>query len=66
MQDAFPIVIAAVVAVGVIVALATLVLGKGVYDDIRAGDLIPREDSAAERAEDIAQMREALSRSPRR
>jgi hypothetical protein len=62
MQDAFPIVIAVVVAVGVVIAIATLVRGTGVYDDIRAGDFIPRQDSAEQRAEDIAQMREALGR----
>jgi hypothetical protein len=66
MQDAFPIVIAVVVAVGVIIAIATLVRGKGVYDDIRAGDLVPRPDSAQERAEDIAQMHEALDRRRKR
>ena len=64
-QDAFPIVIAVVVAVGLVVAIATLISGKDAYEDIRAGDLIPRPDSAQERAEDIAQMREALARRQR-
>ena len=31
-------------------------------DDIRSGDFIPRPDSAQERAEDLAQLREALAR----
>jgi hypothetical protein len=62
MQDALPIVIVIVVALAAVVALITAVRGKGVYDDIRAGDFLPRVDSAREREEDIAQLREALAR----
>jgi hypothetical protein len=61
-QDALPIVILAVVAVAAVIAVLTAVHAKGVYDDIRAGDLLPRTDSAREREEDIAQLREALAR----
>jgi hypothetical protein len=41
MQDALPIVIVAVVAVAAVIAVLTLARGKGVYDDIRAGDISP-------------------------
>src|SRR3954470_18278214 len=56
MQDALPIVIVAVVVVAAVVGVVLLARGKGVYDDIRAGDLIPRGDSPALRDADIAQM----------
>jgi hypothetical protein len=62
MQDALPIVIVVVVAIAAVVALLTALRGKGVYHDIRAGDFLPRGDSAREREEDIAQLREALAR----
>jgi nitrogen fixation-related uncharacterized protein len=56
MQDALPIVIVAVVAVAVVVAAFTLARGKGIYDDIRAGDLAPRPDPESMRQEEIRQM----------
>jgi hypothetical protein len=62
MQDALPIVIVTVVALAAVAALIAAVRGKGIYDDIRAGDLLPRGDSAREREEAIAQLREALAR----
>jgi hypothetical protein len=61
-QDALPIVIVVVVGLAAVIAVLTAVHGKGVYDDIRAGDLLPRTDSAREREEDIAQLRAALAR----
>jgi hypothetical protein len=60
MQDALPIVIIAVVGIAAVVALLTLARGKGVYDDIRAGDMAPRTDPAHLREAEIAQMRAAL------
>jgi hypothetical protein len=56
MQDALPIVIVAVVGLAAIVAAFTLARGKGVYDDIRAGDVRPGADSAHARETEIAQM----------
>ena len=61
MQDALPIVIVAVVGVAAVVGVVLLALGKGVYDDIRAGDLAPRPDPPALRDAEIAQMRAALA-----
>jgi hypothetical protein len=55
-QDALPIVIVAVVVVAAVVAVLTLARGKGVYDDIRAGDLAPRPDPPGARDAEIAQM----------
>jgi hypothetical protein len=55
-QAALPIVIVAVVAVAAIVAVLTLARGKGVYDDIRAGDLPLRPDPPGARAAEIAQL----------
>jgi hypothetical protein len=60
-QDALPIVIVAVVAVAAVIGAITLVRGKGVYDDIRAGDLAPRADPPQAREAEIAQMRAALA-----
>jgi hypothetical protein len=55
-QQALPIVIVAVVAVAAVVAVVTAARGKGIYDDIRAGDLAPRPDPAHVREAEIAQM----------
>jgi hypothetical protein len=63
MQDALPIVIVAVVAVAAVVGVVLLARGKGVYDDIRAGDFAPRPDPPALRDADIAQMQAVLGRS---
>jgi hypothetical protein len=63
MQDALPIVIVAVVAAAAVVGVVLLVHGKGVYDDIRAGDVVPRADPPALRDADIAQMQAVLGRS---
>jgi hypothetical protein len=60
MQDALPIVIVAVVAAAAVVGVVLLARGKGVYDDIRAGDLVPRADPPALRDADIAQMQAVL------
>jgi len=62
MQEALPIVIVAVVAVAAVVGVVLMARGKGVYDDIRAGDLIPRADPPALRDADIAQMQAVLGR----
>ena len=62
MQDALPIVIVAVVAAAAVVGVVLLARGKGVYDDIRAGDLTPRSDPPALRDADIAQMQAVLGR----
>ena len=62
MQDALPIVIVAVVAAAAVVGVVLLVHGKGVYDDIRAGDVVPRADPPALRDADIAQMQAVLGR----
>src|SRR5262245_25082608 len=56
MQDALPIVIVAVVAVAAVVGVVLMARGKGVYDDIRAGDLAPRPDPPHVREAEIAQM----------
>jgi hypothetical protein len=61
MQDALPIVIVAVVGIAAVVAVLTLARGKGVYDDIRAGDVRPRAEPAEAREAEIAQMRAALA-----
>jgi hypothetical protein len=61
-QDALPIVIVAVVAVAALVAVLTLARGKGVYDDIRAGDLRPGAEPAHLRDEDLRQLRATLGR----
>ena len=61
-QDALPIVIVAVVAIGAVVAVLTLARGRGVYDDIRAGDLRPGAEPAHLRDEDLRQLRAALGR----
>jgi hypothetical protein len=45
--DALPIVIVVVVALAAVVAVATLVSGRGVYDDIGRGDLTFDRDAAA-------------------
>jgi hypothetical protein len=63
MQEALPIVIVAVVVVAAVIGVVLLARGKGVYDDIRAGDLVPRADPPALRDADIAQMRAVLGRS---
>jgi hypothetical protein len=55
-QDALPIVIVAVVGLAAVVAAFTLAGGKGIYDDIRAGDLAPRPDPESVRDEEIRQM----------
>jgi hypothetical protein len=60
MQDALPIVIVAVVGIAAVVAVLTLARGKGVYDDIRAGDVRPGADPAHVREAEIAQMQAAL------
>ena len=62
MQDALPIVIVAVVAVAAVVGVVLLARGKGVYDDIRAGDFVQRPDPPALRDADIAQMQAVLGR----
>jgi hypothetical protein len=62
MQDALPIVIVGVVAAAAVVGVVLLARGKGVYDDIRAGDLTPRPDPPALRDADIAQMQAVLGR----
>jgi hypothetical protein len=62
MQDAFPIVIVAVVAAAAVVGVVLLARGKGVYDDIRAGDLVRRPDPPAVRDAEIAQLRALLGR----
>ena len=62
MQDALPIVIVAVVGIAAVVGVVLMARGKGVYDDIRAGDLAPRHDPPALRDADIAQMRAVLGR----
>jgi hypothetical protein len=62
MQDALPIVIVAVVAAAAVIGVVLLARGKGVYDDIRAGDVSPRHDPPALRDADIAQMRAVLGR----
>jgi hypothetical protein len=56
MQDALPIVIVVVVGLAAVVAAFTLARGKGVYDDIRAGDVRPGADPAHARETEIAQM----------
>ena len=60
MQDALPIVIVAVVGIAAVVAVLTLARGKGVYDDIRAGDIRPGAEPAHVREAEIAQLRAAL------
>lgn len=61
MQDALPIVIVAVVAAAAVVGVVLLARGKGVYDDIRAGDFVRRPDPPAVRDAEIAQMQAALA-----
>src|SRR3954469_5673162 len=61
MQDALPIVIVAVVVVAAVIGLVLLARGKGVYDDIRAGDFVRQPDPPAVRDAEIAQMRAALA-----
>jgi hypothetical protein len=61
MQDALPIVIIAVVAVAAVIGVVLAARGKGVYDDIRAGDFVRRPDPPAARDAEIAQMRAALA-----
>ena len=61
-QDALPIVIVAVVAAAAVVGVVLLVRGKGVYDDIRAGDFAPRPDPPAVRDAEIAELRALLGR----
>jgi hypothetical protein len=62
MQDALPIVIVAVVGVAAVVGVVLLVRGKGIYDDIRAGDLAPRPEPAHLRDEDLRQLEAVLGR----
>jgi hypothetical protein len=62
MQDALPIVIVAVVAVAAVVGVVLLARGKGIYDDIRAGDLAPRPEPAHLREEDLRQLEAVLGR----
>jgi hypothetical protein len=62
MQDALPIVIVAVVGVAAVIGLVLLARGKGVYDDIRAGDLAPRPEPAHLRDEDLRQLEAVLGR----
>jgi hypothetical protein len=59
MQDALPIVIVAVVGLAAVLAVFTLVLGKGAYDHIREGDLVPGPEPADVREEEIRQMLQA-------
>jgi hypothetical protein len=59
--DALGIVIVAVVALAAVVALLTLARGKGVYDEIRAGDVAPRPEPSHLRDEDLRQLRAALA-----
>jgi hypothetical protein len=64
MQDAFGIVLFAVVAIGVVVAIATLFTRGRLYDDIGRGGLSidrppPEPAGRAERDDDIRQMLEA-------
>jgi hypothetical protein len=61
-QDALPIVIVAVVAAAAVIGVVLLAHGKGIYDDIRAGDVMPRTDPPALRDADIAQMQAVLGR----
>jgi hypothetical protein len=61
-QDALPIVIVAVVGIGAVVAVFLLGRGKGVYDDIRAGDVRPGAEPAHLRDEDLRQLRAVLGR----
>jgi hypothetical protein len=62
MQDALPIVIVAVVGVAAVIGLVLLARGKGVYDDIRAGDLASRPEPAHLRDEDLRQLEAVLGR----
>jgi hypothetical protein len=62
MQDALPIVIVAVVGVAAVVGVVLLARGKGIYDDIRAGDLAPRPEPAHLRDEDLRQLEAVLGR----
>jgi hypothetical protein len=62
MQDALPIVIVAVVGVAAVIGLVLLARGKGVYDDIRAGDLAARPEPAHLRDEDLRQLEAVLGR----
>jgi hypothetical protein len=62
MQDALPIVIVAVVAVAAVIGVVLAARGKGIYDDIRAGDLTPRPEPAHLREEDLRQLEAVLGR----
>jgi hypothetical protein len=62
MQDALPIVIVAVVAVAAVIGVVLAARGKGIYDDIRSGDLAPRPEPAHLREEDLRQLEALLGR----
>ena len=63
MQDALPIVIVAVVIVAGVVAIATLVLSRGSYDQIGRSDMTFDREVAADpfRDEEIRQLLEATN-----
>jgi hypothetical protein len=62
-QDALPIVVVAVVIVAALVAVATLALSRGAYDEIGRSDITFDRDAAADpfRDEEIRQLLEATN-----
>ncbi len=64
MQDALPIVIVAVVVVAAVIGIVLMAGGKGIYDDIRAGDVRPGPDPGWLADEDLRQLQRAVRRAP--
>ncbi len=64
MQDALPIVIVAVVAVAAVIGVVLLARGKGIYKDIRAGDVRPGAEPSWLRDEDLRQLQAVVRRAP--